>query len=158
MADPQPPTETGPLARREARLAWSLLYPTIAIVAAVVVLPLFAVFWISFKPIGLAYLRPPTPVVREALRGLSEQIRTRTEVRREPDTEFDWMGLVDDLRHRLSNFGVAERSAVVDEFGMDEVALERARGLNDFLLERYWRVELMGQERLPRSGNAPSPC
>ena len=69
MSEAVPPTGTGPLARREARLAWGLLFPTIAIVAAVVVLPLLAIFWISFKPIGLADLRPPEPVVRESLRG-----------------------------------------------------------------------------------------
>ncbi|MCR9150818.1 MAG: sugar ABC transporter permease [Rhodobacteraceae bacterium] len=68
MTEPTPPTGRGALARREARLAWSLLFPTIAAVALVVVLPLFAVFWISFKPVGLADLRPPTPMVRESLR------------------------------------------------------------------------------------------
>ena len=52
-----PPTTTGPLQKREARLAWGLLFPTIAIISAVVVLPLLAIFWISFKPIGLADLR-----------------------------------------------------------------------------------------------------
>lgn len=61
-----PPRGTGPLLKREARLAWGLLFPTLAIVSAVVVLPLLAIFWISFKPIGLADLRPPAPVVRKA--------------------------------------------------------------------------------------------
>ncbi len=68
-ATPLPPNGKGPLARREARLAWGLLAPTIIAVAAVVLLPLLAVFWISFKPVTLADLRPPTPVVRESLRG-----------------------------------------------------------------------------------------
>jgi len=69
---PEPPTGTGPLARREARLAWALLFPTLAAVSLVVVLPLLAVFWISFKPVGLADLRPPAPLVREDLRGRPE--------------------------------------------------------------------------------------
>ena len=47
MADLQPPSGTGPLARREARLAWGLLLPTITAVALVVLLPLLAIFWIS---------------------------------------------------------------------------------------------------------------
>jgi multiple sugar transport system permease protein len=64
-----PPKGTGPLARREARLAWGLLFPTILSVAAVIILPLMSIFWISFKPIELADLRPPAPVVRESLRG-----------------------------------------------------------------------------------------
>ena len=63
-----PPKEVGALEKREARLAWGLLFPTIAIVAAVVVLPLLAIFWISFKPIGLADLRPPAVVPSPAER------------------------------------------------------------------------------------------
>ena len=54
MTTATPPTGTGPLGKREARLAWGLLFPTIAIVSMVVVLPLLAIFWISVKPIGLA--------------------------------------------------------------------------------------------------------
>ncbi|RYH10126.1 carbohydrate ABC transporter permease [Tropicimonas sp. IMCC6043] len=72
MATAVPPKGTGPLARREARLAWSLLAPTLFSVAMVILLPLMAIFWISFKPIGLADLRPPIPVVREQLRGSPE--------------------------------------------------------------------------------------
>ena len=75
MTDAVPPRGQGPLAKREARLAWGLLLPTITIVSAVVIVPLLAIFWISFKPIGLADLRPPTPVVREALRGSGEEMR-----------------------------------------------------------------------------------
>lgn len=66
---PGPPKTTGPLARREARLAWGMLLPTIAVVSLVVILPLLSVFWISFKPVGLAELRPPSPVARESMRG-----------------------------------------------------------------------------------------
>ena len=64
-----PPRGIGPLARREARLAWGLLLPTLLAVAVVVILPLLAVFWISVKPVTLSDLRPPAPVVREDLRG-----------------------------------------------------------------------------------------
>ncbi len=69
MADIQPPIGTGPLAKREARLAWGLLFPTITAVALVVVLPLLAIFWISVKPVELADLRAPEVVVREDIRG-----------------------------------------------------------------------------------------
>lgn len=69
MTHAVPPKGTGPLARREARLAWGLLLPTVTAVSLVVVLPLLAIFWISFKPVGLADLRPPEVVVREDLRG-----------------------------------------------------------------------------------------
>ncbi|MDO6587130.1 sugar ABC transporter permease [Salipiger sp. 1_MG-2023] len=69
MTDLTPPTGAGPLGRREARLAWGLLAPTLIAVSLVVLLPLLAVFWISVKPVGLADLRPPTPIVREDIRG-----------------------------------------------------------------------------------------
>ena len=64
----QPPTDTGALAKREARLAWGMLLPTITAVSLVVALPLLAIFWISFKPVSLADLRAPEMVVRESLR------------------------------------------------------------------------------------------
>lgn len=68
--DRGPPTGPGALARGEARLAWGLLLPTIAIVSAVVILPLLAIFWISVKPVQLSDLRAPELVLREDLRRL----------------------------------------------------------------------------------------
>ena len=64
-----PPSEIGPLQRQEVRLAWSLLGPTLAVVALVIILPLLSIFWISFKPVGLEDLRPPTPTAYERMRG-----------------------------------------------------------------------------------------
>ncbi len=69
MTELRPPVGTGPLAKREARLAWGLLFPTITAVALVVVLPLLAIFWISFKPVELGDLRAPEVVLREDIRG-----------------------------------------------------------------------------------------
>lgn len=68
-----PPAATGRLARQEQRLAYALLVPTVAIVLLVVLAPLAANFWISFKPIGLEDLRPPQLFVNERLRGAVEQ-------------------------------------------------------------------------------------
>ena len=87
MTDAVPPKGRGPLARREARLAWGLLLPTLAIVSAVVIVPLLAIFWISFKPIGLADLRPPAPVVRESLRGSDDDMRIQYRVRNSSRSE-----------------------------------------------------------------------
>ena len=68
-ASSHPPRTAGPLQRREARLAWGLLFPTIFSVALVVVLPLLAIFWISIKPVQLADLRLHSFIVSETLRG-----------------------------------------------------------------------------------------
>ena len=64
----------GVLARRERRLAFRLLSPTFLLVIAIVLFPLFANFWISFKPISLADLRAPTIFVKERIKGNLEQI------------------------------------------------------------------------------------
>ena len=63
------PTGAGPLQRREARLAWAFLGPTLLTVSLVIILPLLAIFWISFKPVKLEDLRPPAPTVYERLKG-----------------------------------------------------------------------------------------
>jgi len=76
-----PPTGTTPLAKREAQLAWSMLLPTIMSVALVVVLPLLAIFWISVKTVSLADLRPPTPIVREDVRGEGQDLSIRYRIR-----------------------------------------------------------------------------
>lgn len=76
-----PPRGSGPLARREARLAWLMLLPTVTIVSLVVLLPLVAVFWISVKPVTLADLRPPAPIVREDLRGQPKAAGADAEIR-----------------------------------------------------------------------------
>ncbi len=81
MAESHPPIGTGPLAKREARLAWGLLFPTIAAVALVVLLPLLAIFWISFKPVGLADLRAPEVVLREDIRGDDEAVGDAATIR-----------------------------------------------------------------------------
>jgi multiple sugar transport system permease protein len=81
MTEVSPPTGRGALAKREARLAWGLLFPTIAIVSIVIVLPLLAIFWISFKPVGLSDLRPVAPVVRESLRSSGDDFRIEYRVR-----------------------------------------------------------------------------
>ncbi|PSL18263.1 carbohydrate ABC transporter permease [Shimia abyssi] len=81
MSSATPPTGTGALAKREARLAWALLAPTLVSVSLVVVLPLLAIFWISFKPFSLSDLRPPAPVVRESLRGSGDDLRIEYRLR-----------------------------------------------------------------------------
>jgi len=81
MTARNPPSGSTPLARREARLAWGLLAPTLTSVALVVLLPLLAIFWISFKPVGLADLRPAAPIAREALRGDGDALRIEYRLR-----------------------------------------------------------------------------
>ena len=64
-----PPKKLGPLAKREEKLAWILLLPTVTAVALVIILPLASIFWISFKPIKLSDLRAPTVLFKESFHG-----------------------------------------------------------------------------------------
>ncbi|MEP3048069.1 MAG: sugar ABC transporter permease [Roseibium sp.] len=67
-----PPKGIGPMQRREMRLAYLMLAPTFAIIMLIVAGPLLANFWISFKPVQLGDLRPPTVLVNERVRGNPE--------------------------------------------------------------------------------------
>ena len=58
-----------PLSQKEKKLAFLLLLPTIFLVLSIVLFPLFANFWISFKPIQLGDLRPPRLILKEKVRG-----------------------------------------------------------------------------------------
>ncbi len=60
------------MARREMRLAYTMLLPTFLIVLAIVLWPLLANFWISAKPVQLGDLRPATLIANERLRGKLE--------------------------------------------------------------------------------------
>lgn len=95
--------------------------------------------------------------VRVVLAGLRDEIRTRFPAdRRSADTtaSLDFEALFHVARRRLGTLGMVERSAEVDSFGMEDVALRRVEPLLDFLCDRYWRARLIGLENLPDHG----PC
>lgn len=56
--------KSGPIARREKKLAYWMLAPTAAIVLLMVFIPLFANFWVSAKEVGLSDLREAKPVLK----------------------------------------------------------------------------------------------
>jgi multiple sugar transport system permease protein len=70
-----------PLARLEARLALALLLPTVLIVLSIVLVPVAANFWISFKPVELGDLRAPEPLAKEQVRKRPKQPGELLEVR-----------------------------------------------------------------------------
>ena len=45
-----------------------MILPTIILVLSIVIIPLLANFWISFKPISLGDLRPPKLILKESVR------------------------------------------------------------------------------------------
>jgi 1-acyl-sn-glycerol-3-phosphate acyltransferase len=62
---------------------------------------------------------------------------------------LDILRMYEDLRQRFSLLGMEERSVEVDDFGLDPAYLRQARGLLDFLYERWWRVRVSGLEHIP---------
>jgi 1-acyl-sn-glycerol-3-phosphate acyltransferase len=98
---------------------------------------------------------PPIEELREALGGLQREIRSRFS---SPPThgldEIDWMALLKTLQHWVSALGMSERSGEVDEFGMDEIVLRRARPILDLLCDHYWRIDFHDGDRIPMQ----QPC
>ena len=78
---PQPPKGLGPLAKREMRLAYMMLLPTFLVVLSVVLFPLLANVWISFKPVTLGDLRPPAILANERLMGDLEAVGDEADIR-----------------------------------------------------------------------------
>ena len=110
---PGPPTTRGALEKREARLAWGLLLPTITIVSLVIILPLLAIFWISFKPVGLADLRATAPVVRERLRERNGEFQVEYRVRNSSqDQPLTGVGFTDTLPDGVTLSELPEMCAV----------------------------------------------
>ena len=108
-------------------------------------------------------LRPREPEVtldssevealRTALDDLRREIRARIPEEDPEEVEgTDWIELFEELRRRLAQLGMRERSIETDEFGMERELLERAEPLLDLLAERYWRIDVHGIDRLPESG------
>lgn len=122
MSTPLPPLKTGPLQKREARLAWKLLSPTLISVALVVILPLIAIFWISVKPITLSDLRTASPTVYEKLRG-----------------DFSQAGDEGILEYRLKNSSRKQpivNIQLLDQIpdGLELLEIDQRCGLNDQIL------------------------
>lgn len=94
--------------------------------------------------------------LRQALSGLENEIRTQQRralhSKRESGGGTEWGTLFDELRRRIGTLGMVERNPAVDDFGMEADFVERLEPLFDFLYERYWRVELRGEDSLPSEG------
>jgi 1-acyl-sn-glycerol-3-phosphate acyltransferase len=74
--------------------------------------------------------------------GLGQRLRAGLE-------DVDVVRLYEALRERAAIPGAADVSAEVDEFGLDDGYLMRARGWLDWLFETWWRVEVSGIELIP---------
>jgi 1-acyl-sn-glycerol-3-phosphate acyltransferase len=88
-----------------------------------------------------------------ALEGLRRGVRDRlaaaeaaVSARFSTEELFDWF---EKARRSAGAFGMEERSAEVDEFGLDPIAAARARRWLEWLCERYWRVEVAGIDEIP---------
>jgi len=93
----------------------------------------------------------------DALSSLREQIRRRVapgataarEAEGAAAERFDWLALVEDLRRRLGQLGMRERTGEVDDFGLDPETIRSVGRVLDFLRRRWWRIEVVGLEHVP---------
>jgi len=90
----------------------------------------------------------------EALGGLTSELRRRLGAvadagEAEDPPGVDWVALVEDLRRRVGQFGMRERSGEVDDFGLDPETVRSVGRLLRFLRERWWRTEVVGLEHVP---------
>jgi len=98
---------------------------------------------------------PELEELDQALDALRREIQTRfaaTDAPTRPWENVDWPSLYNEVRRRFSTLGMVERSGEVDEFGMDEVVLQRSAPLFDLLFDRWWRVDVAGLEQVPDPG------
>lgn len=126
-----PPKTIGRMARREMRFAYLMLAPTFLIVLAVVLLPLLANFWISFKPVRLSDLRPPQLNINERIRG-----------------DIEKAGDAVELEYRLRN---TSQDAAIYEAGFVDIVPDglKVTGIDE-------RCEMKGQEITCTLGDLPA--
>lgn len=110
----------GPIERAETRLAFWLLFPTFLMVMAVVLFPLLANFWVSFKPVMLADLRAPTPVANEQLRGdkdvLGGEVKLIYRLRNSSQNEeIKAITMADVIPPGIAITGTDERCTIVEQ-------------------------------------------
>ena len=93
--------------------------------------------------------------LKDALEELRGEIRSRLGEREDSGPRSsELFALFDEFRKRASRAGIHERSGEVDDFGLEPDALAGIESLTDFLIDRYWRVEVHGLEHVPRD----QPC
>ena len=64
--------------------------------------------------------------------------------------QIDPFSLFEDLRRRIGKLGMRERSGEVDDFGLDPETIRSARPLLRLLRQRWWRIEVVGLEQVPK--------
>ena len=60
------------LSKLEKRTAYTLLLPAVCLVFAIVLFPIFANIWISFKEVELKDIRIPEPRAKKILKSVQE--------------------------------------------------------------------------------------
>jgi len=60
------------LSKIEKRTAYTLLLPAVCLVFAIILFPIFANVWISFKEVGLKDIRIPEPRAKKIVRNIQD--------------------------------------------------------------------------------------
>jgi 1-acyl-sn-glycerol-3-phosphate acyltransferase len=102
-------------------------------------------------------VEPPGELWSAALAGLRSELRRRLAPVSAPPDEgsaaegsgIDWFALAEDLRRRLGQLGMRERTGEVDDFGLDPETIRSMRALFRLARRRWWRIEVVGLEHVP---------
>jgi len=100
----------------------------------------------------------PPPSIREQVSSAARDVvdRLSTPVSRETDGNVAHamreLFSSDYYLRQWARLGMRNRSEEVDEFGLDAVYEERMRPFATFLYEKYFRVDTVGVENIPRNG------
>ena len=62
------------LSKIEKRTAYTLLLPAVCLVFAIILFPIFANVWISFKEVGLKDIRIPEPRAKKIVKNISQEL------------------------------------------------------------------------------------
>ena len=61
------------LSKIEKRTAYTLLLPAVCLVFAIILFPIFANIWISFKEVGLKDIRIPEPRAKKIVKNVQDK-------------------------------------------------------------------------------------
>ena len=61
------------LSKLEKKTAYTLLLPAVCLVFAIIIFPIFANVWISFKEVGLKDIRIPEPRAKKIVKNIQDK-------------------------------------------------------------------------------------
>ena len=95
------------LSKIEKRTAYTLLLPAVCLVFAIILFPIFANVWISFKEVGLKDIRIPEPRAKKIVKNIQDKNSELNQMKEDIDNVKGELGeikgLLSTLVQKLNN-------------------------------------------------------